>query len=236
MPLMEIEAINAGYGDIQVLFDLSLHLNEGEILSIIGANGAGKSTLLKTISGLMKPTAGTIAFDAQPIHTAPPEAIVERGLIHVPEGRRLFTLMTVRENLEMGAYTRRASGSLKESLKEVYEIFPRLKERENQLAGTLSGGEQQMVAVGRGIMARPKVMMFDEPSLGLSPVLRKDIFKTVKMVAERGVTVLLVEQDVNESLGISDRGYVMEQGQVVLEGSGQELLQNPHVKKAYLGI
>ena len=236
MSLMNIEAINASYGDIQVLFDLSLHLVEGEILSIIGANGAGKSTLLKTISGLMQPTSGSITFDGKPIHKAPPEAIVERGLIHVPEGRRLFTLMTVRENLEMGAFNPRAYGCLKESLEEVYEIFPRLKERESQLAGTLSGGEQQMVAIGRGIMAQPKVMMFDEPSLGLSPVLRKEIFQTVRMVAERGVTVLLVEQDVNESLGISDRGYVMEQGQVVLEGSGQDLLQNPHVKKAYLGI
>jgi len=236
MSLMNIEAINASYGDIQVLFDLSLHLVEGEILSIIGANGAGKSTLLKTISGLMQPTSGSITFDGKPIHKAPPEAIVERGLIHVPEGRRLFTLMTVRENLEMGAFNPRAYGRLKESLEEVYEIFPRLKERESQVAGTLSGGEQQMVAIGRGIMAQPKVMMFDEPSLGLSPVLRKEIFQTVRMVAERGVTVLLVEQDVNESLGISDRGYVMEQGQVVLEGSGQDLLQNPHVKKAYLGI
>ena len=236
MPLMNIEAINVSYGDIQVLFDLSLHLNEGEILSIIGANGAGKSTLLKTVSGLMQPSSGTITFDGAPIQAAPPEAIVGRGLAHVPEGRRLFTLMTVRENLEMGAFTPHAYEQRKESLAEVFEIFPRLKERENQLAGTLSGGEQQMVAIGRGIMAKPRVMMFDEPSLGLSPVLRKDIFKTVKMVADRGVTVILVEQDVNESLGISDRGYVMEQGQVVLEGSGKELLQNPHVKKAYLGI
>jgi branched-chain amino acid transport system ATP-binding protein len=233
---MSIDTINVSYGDIQVLFDLSLHLNEGEVLSIIGANGAGKSTLLKTISGLLQPSSGSISFAEKPIHQAAPETIVEGGLVHVPEGRRLFTLMTVRENLEMGAFTSRAYGRLKESLEEVYEIFPRLRERENQMAGTLSGGEQQMVAIGRGIMARPRVMMFDEPSLGLSPVLRKDIFKTVQMVAERGVTVLLVEQDVNESLGISDRGYVMEQGQVVLEGSGRELLHDPHVKKAYLGI
>ncbi len=236
MQLMKIDKINVSYGDIQVLFDLSLHLNDGEVLSIIGANGAGKSTLLKTISGLMHPSAGVIRFADQEIHQKPPEAIVAAGLVQVPEGRRLFTLMTVRENLEMGAFTHHAADHMQETMEEVFSIFPRLKEREKQLAGTLSGGEQQMVAIGRGIMAKPRVMMLDEPSLGLSPLLRQEIFATIKKIAETGVTIVLVEQDVIESLGISDRAYVMEQGQVVLEGTGRDLLRDPHVKKAYLGL
>ncbi|WP_020675039.1 ABC transporter ATP-binding protein [Geopsychrobacter electrodiphilus] len=236
MSLLKIERLNAGYGDIQVLFDLSLEVRQGEVLSIIGANGVGKTTLLKTISGLMKSESGSIRFKDQEIQKLPPEEIVSLGIAQIPEGRRLFTLMSVLENLEMGAYTPRARPHKDETLQEVYRIFPRLQEREAQLAGTLSGGEQQMVAIGRGIMARPEVMMFDEPSLGLSPVLREETFRVVRRIAETGVTVVLVEQDVKHSLSISDRAYVMERGQVVLEGTGAELLVNPHVRKAYLGI
>ena len=237
MSLLNIENISAGYGDIQVLFDLSLHVNEGEIVSIIGANGAGKSTLLKTISGLIKPNSGKVEFDGKPIHNCPPDEIVEQALIHVPEGRRLFSLMTVYENLEMGAYSKRAEVGFAKNLDEVHQLFPRLKEREKQLAGTLSGGEQQMVAIGRGLMAQPRVLMLDEPSLGLAPVLKKDIFVAIKKIAETyGTTIVLVEQDVVNSLAISDRAYVMEQGQIVLEGTSEELMNDPHIKTAFLGL
>lgn len=237
MSLLSIDTINVGYGEIQVLFDLSLHVNEGEVVSIIGANGAGKSTLLKTISGMLKPSSGSVTFDGAPIHTLAADEIVDRALIHVPEGRRLFSLMTVQENLEMGAYSKHASPHAKESLKAVHKLFPRLDERRKQLAGTLSGGEQQMVAIGRGIMARPKILMLDEPSLGLAPVLKKDIFVAIKKIAEDfGTTIVLVEQDVMHSLAISDRAYVMEQGQVVMEGKADELRHDPHIKTAYLGL
>ncbi|BCR04269.1 ABC transporter ATP-binding protein [Desulfuromonas versatilis] len=237
MSLLSIDNINVGYGEIQVLFDLSLHVNEGEVVSIIGANGAGKSTLLKTISGMLKPSSGAVSFDGEPIHPLPADEIVDRALIHVPEGRRLFSLMTVQENLEMGAYSKHAAPHAKESLAEVHKLFPRLDERRRQLAGTLSGGEQQMVAIGRGIMARPKILMLDEPSLGLAPVLKKDIFAAIKQIAEDfGTTIVLVEQDVMHSLAISDRAYVMEQGQVVMEGEADKLLHDPHIKKAYLGM
>ena len=236
MSLLAIKEIEVSYGDVQVIFGVSLEIHEGEIVSIIGANGAGKSTILKTISGLMNPSSGTIYFNNQAIHRAPPEEIVNRGVIHVPEGRRLFPLMTVRENLEVGAFNPEADKVKDETLKQVHALLPRLKERERQLAITLSGGEQQMVAIGRGLMARPKLLMLDEPSLGLAPLLVKDIFFTIERIAEQGTTVLLVEQDVRHSLSMSDRGYVLEHGRVVMEGSGQELLDNPHIRKAYLGI
>jgi len=236
MSLLKIDRLNVGYGDIQVLFDLSLEVHQGEVLSIIGANGVGKTTLLKTLSGLMQASSGTVRFKKREIQHLPPEEIVGLGIIQIPEGRRLFTLMSVLENLEMGAYTPRARAQKDETLQDVYRIFPRLQERESQHAGTLSGGEQQMVAIGRGIMAKPEVLMLDEPSLGLSPVLREETFRVVRKIAETGVTIVLVEQDVKHSLSISDRAYVMERGQVVLEGTGSELLDNPHVKKAYLGI
>ena len=237
MSLLNIDKINAGYGEIQVLFDISLHVKEGEIVSIIGANGAGKSTLLKTISGLIVPDSGTVTFDGKPIQGLPADEIVEQALIHVPEGRRLFSLMSVYENLEMGAYSKRAAENFDKNLEEVHKLFPRLSEREKQLAGTLSGGEQQMVAIGRGIMAQPRILMLDEPSLGLAPVLKKDIFAAIKKIAEEyGTTIVLVEQDVVNSLGISDRAYVMEQGQVVIEGTSNELMNDPHIKKAFLGL
>ena len=236
MSLLKIDRLNAGYGDIQVLFDLSIEVHQGEVLSIIGANGVGKTTFLKTLSGLMPASSGTVYFKDQEIQGLPPEKVVELGIIQIPEGRRLFSLMSVLENLEMGAYTPKARAKKEEKLREVYKIFPRLEERESQLAGTLSGGEQQMVAIGRGLMANPEVLMLDEPSMGLSPVLREETFRVVQKIAETGVTIVLVEQDVKHSLSISDRAYVMERGQVVMEGSGAELLNNQHVKKAYLGI
>lgn len=237
MSLLNIEEVCAGYGEIQVLFDLSLHVNEGEVVSIIGANGAGKSTLLKTISGLIKPSSGKIEFAGQPIHSMTADQIVDQALIHVPEGRRLFSLMTVYENLEMGAYSKHAESSFAKNLGEVHKLFPRLKERGKQLAGTLSGGEQQMVAIGRGIMAQPRILMLDEPSLGLAPVLKKDIFAAIKQIAViYGTTIVLVEQDVVNSLAISDRAYVMEQGQIALEGTCDELMADPHIKKAFLGL
>jgi branched-chain amino acid transport system ATP-binding protein len=237
MSLLNIENISAGYGEIQVLFDISLHVKEGEIVSIIGANGAGKSTLLKTISGLIKPDSGQVKFAGKPIHELPPDEIVEQALIHVPEGRRLFSQMTVYENLEMGAYSKHAEVGFDKNLHDVHALFPRLKEREKQLAGTLSGGEQQMVAIGRGIMAQPRILMLDEPSLGLAPVLKKDIFAAIKKIAETyGTTIVLVEQDVVNSLAISDRAYVMEQGQIVMEGNSEQLMADPHIKTAFLGL
>jgi branched-chain amino acid transport system ATP-binding protein len=237
MSLLSIDRINVGYGEIQVLFDLSLNVKEGEVVSIIGANGAGKSTLLKTISGMLKPSSGSVVFADEEIHLLPADEIVSRALIHVPEGRRLFSMMTVQENLEMGAFSKHAAPRIQENLSAVHKLFPRLEERRKQLAGTLSGGEQQMVAIGRGIMACPKILMLDEPSLGLAPVLKKDIFSAIGKIAEEmGTTIVLVEQDVMHSLAISNRAYVMEQGQVVLEGKADELLRDPHIKTAYLGL
>jgi branched-chain amino acid transport system ATP-binding protein len=236
MAFLEIRNIDVYYGDVQVIFDLSLRVEKGEVVSIIGGNGAGKSTLLKTISGLMHAARGEISFENVPIQKASPDEIVERGIVQIPEGRRLFTLMTVRDNLVVGGYNSRATRHLDQTLGEVYALLPRLRERESQMAMTLSGGEQQMVAIGRGLMAKPKVLMLDEPSLGLAPLLVKEVFVTVKKIAEQGTTVLLVEQDVRNSLSMSDRGYVLEHGRVVMEGAGEDLLENPHIRKAYLGI
>ncbi|MGA8281700.1 MAG: ABC transporter ATP-binding protein [Desulfobacterales bacterium] len=236
MPFLELKNIDVFYGDVQVVFGLSLKVEEGEVVSIIGSNGAGKSTLLKTISGLMAPARGEIFFEGFPTHDQPPEKIVERGIVQVPEGRRLFTLMTVKDNLIVGAYNSRADRQREKTLQEVLGLLPRLKERESQLAMTLSGGEQQMVAIGRGLMALPKLLMLDEPSLGLAPILIRNIFDTVRKIADQGTTVLLVEQDVKNSLGLSDRGYVLEHGRIAMEGKAKELLQDPHIKTAYLGI
>jgi len=236
MSFLEVKNIDVFYGDVQVVFDLSLTVKEGEVVSIIGGNGAGKSTLLRTLSGLMQAAKGEILFEGAAIEKSPPEEIVERGIIHVPEGRRLFTLMTVKDNLEVGAYNRRANGLREHTLQEVYSLLPRLQEREAQMAMTLSGGEQQMVAIGRGLMAKPKLLMLDEPSLGLAPILIKSIFETVRKIADQGTTVLLVEQDVRHSLSLSDRGYVLEHGRIAMEGPAKELLTDPHIKTAYLGI
>jgi branched-chain amino acid transport system ATP-binding protein len=236
MSLLEIKNINCYYGDVQVIYDVSMHVEEGEIISMIGANGAGKSTILRCISGLMKASSGEIHFDGEPIHNRRPEKIVDRGVIHVPEGRKLFTLMTTKENLEVGAHNPRAYPHMQESFKDVYKLLPRLQEREKQMAVTMSGGEQQMVAIGRGMMAMPRILMLDEPSLGLAPVLIHEIFETIKRIADHGTTVLLVEQDVQHSLSMSDRGYVLEHGRISQEGTGKELLENPNIREAYLGI
>ncbi|MEW6264025.1 MAG: ABC transporter ATP-binding protein [Thermodesulfobacteriota bacterium] len=236
MAWLEVRNIDVFYGDVQVIFDLSLKVEEGEVVSIIGANGAGKTTLLRTISGLMHPARGEILFAGRPIQAAPPEQIVEQGIVHVPEGRRLFTLMTVKDNLIVGAFNSRADRIKEATLAEVHQLLPRLKEREYQLAVSLSGGEQQMVAIGRGLMATPKLLMMDEPSLGLAPILVKSIFETVRQIKNKGTTVLLVEQDVKHSLSLSDRAYVLEHGRIALEGPASEVLDNPHVKTAYLGL
>jgi len=236
MPLLDVRNINVSYGDVRVLYDVSLHVNEGEVVSIIGGNGAGKSTLLRALSGLLKPSEGAISFLDRPIHALPPEKIVELGMAHVPEGRRLFSLMTVLDNLIVGAYNKNADKHKEQTLQQVYTLFPRLAERSGQRAMTLSGGEQQMVAIGRGMMAQPKLLMLDEPSLGLAPILIQEIFRNVRAIADQGVTVLLVEQDVKNSLSLSDRGYVLEHGRIAMEGRAKDLMNDPHVKTAYLGI
>jgi len=236
MSLLEVENIDVFYDDVQAVWGVSLHVNEGEVVGIIGANGAGKSTTLNTISGLIKPRTGSIVFREQNVEHLPTEKIVESGIVQIPEARRLFPFMTVQENLEIGAYNRRAQDVKSQTLSEVFDLFPVLQQRRNQLARTLSGGEQQMLAVGRGLMAKPVLLMLDEPSLGLAPMLVKAVFDAVRQINEGGTTVLLVEQDVRHSLELSHRGYVLENGRVVMEGKGDELLEDPHIRKAYLGV
>ncbi|GAB7082386.1 ABC transporter ATP-binding protein [Megalodesulfovibrio paquesii] len=236
MAQLNLENVNAAYGDVQVLFDLNITVEEGEVVSIIGGNGAGKSTMLRTVSSLLQPTSGTITFNGEAMHTLPPEEVVHHGLVHVPEGRRLFSLMSVKDNLLAGAHNKKAYAVREKTLEEVYSMFPRLKEREHQAAMTLSGGEQQMVAIGRGLMACPKLLMLDEPSLGLAPILIAEIFRTIRAIADKGLTVLLVEQDVKHSLSLSDRGYVLEHGRPVMEGAAKDLLDSPYIREAYLGI
>jgi branched-chain amino acid transport system ATP-binding protein len=234
--MLEINNINAFYGRIQVLWDVSLKVNKAEIVALIGANGAGKSTLLHTISGLMQSPSGTITFLEQRIERLTPYAITELGISHVPEGRKLFTDTSVRENLEMGAYPKPAWKIRQDTLEHVYQIFPRLKERDRQLARTLSGGEQQMLAMGRGLMSRPKLCIFDEPSNGLAPLVVLELFNIIKSLREQGITILLIEQNVRHTLEISDRAYVLENGRVAMEGDCATCLQSEHIKKAYLGL
>jgi len=234
--MLEVSNIDTFYGKTQALWDVSLTIDEAEIVTLIGANGAGKTTLLNTISGLLCPASGSVSFLGKRIDGRTAHSIVELGISHVPEGRKLFTDMTVRENLEMGAYPHRAWKQKEETLKQVYQVFPRLKERERQLARTLSGGEQQMLAMGRGLMLRPKLCMFDEPSYGLAPRLVVEVFGVIKSLREQGITVLLIEQNVRHALEIADRAYVLENGRVVLEGACDKLLQSDHVRKAYLGL
>ncbi len=236
MALLEIEEVEAAYGRIRALKGISLAAEKGEIVALIGSNGAGKTTTLRTISGLMHPSAGRIVFDGKDITNEAPDRIVERGICQSPEGRRLFTRMTVIDNLRMGAYTRRNGSAIKKDMDRVFELFPRLKERRNQIAGTLSGGEQQMCAMGRALMASPKLLMLDEPSLGLSPILVETIFNIVHEINAQGIPVLLVEQNAHKALEIANRGYVLETGSIVQTGTGKELLESEDVQKAYLGI
>ncbi|HYA03431.1 MAG TPA: ABC transporter ATP-binding protein [Syntrophobacteria bacterium] len=234
--MLKVENIDVSYGDLQVLWDVSFEVNKGEIVALVGANGAGKSTTIKTISGLLRPSSGTIRFLDQRLDQIPAHKVIEHGIAQVPEGRRLFPEMSVRENLIMGSLSSQAKVKREETMEWIFGLFPRLREREKQLAGTLSGGEQQMCAVGRGLMALPRLILFDEPSLGLAPILVADIFKIIERIKQEGVTVLIVEQNTKHSLEICDRGYVLENGRIVLTGTGQELLTNDHVKQAYLGI
>ncbi|MEW8979259.1 MAG: ABC transporter ATP-binding protein [Symbiobacterium sp.] len=233
--MLELRDVVVDYGDVRALWGASLAVEKGAIVALVGANGAGKSTTLKAISRIVPIRSGSIFFEGEPIHTLASHQVVARGVVHVPEGRRLFPKMTVKENLLVGSHVPEARRKRSEALERVFALFPKLKERENQLAGTLSGGEQQMVAIGRGLMAQPKVLMLDEPSLGLAPIIVKEVFAIVRRLRDEGITVLLVEQNTAQSLAIADRGYVMENGRITLSGTGAELLENEHVKKAYLG-
>jgi branched-chain amino acid transport system ATP-binding protein len=233
--LLEIRKLSFSYGDLRVLWDIDLEVREGEIVTVVGSNGAGKSTTLKNISRLVRPSAGTIAFYGQDLLRLEPHHVVERGIVQVPEGRRIFPEMTVLENLRMGSFLPTLRADRAKNIERAFRLFPRLEERQNQLGGTMSGGEQQMLAIARGLMANPKLMLLDEPSLGLSPLFVKNIFDIIAEINRQGTSILLVEQNVFQSLRIAHRAYVLETGRVVLTGSGQELLGNEHVKKAYLG-
>ncbi|MGD9031238.1 MAG: ABC transporter ATP-binding protein [Desulfobacteraceae bacterium] len=234
--MLEVEKLSVFYGDHQALFDISLVVKPGEMVSLLGANGAGKTTTINTISGIVRPKGGSIGFDGASIHEWQPNKIVEQGLIQIPEERMLFPEMTVFENLQMGAYLSRARQNRKESLEWVYGLFPVLKSRKSQMAGTLSGGEQQMLAVGRGLMGRPKVLMLDEPSLGLAPMLVLEVFRVIQEINQQGVDILLVEQNARQSLKISQRAYLLENGSIAMEGEASQLLETDYVRESYLGI
>ncbi|HXZ36660.1 MAG TPA: ABC transporter ATP-binding protein [Thermodesulfobacteriota bacterium] len=236
MSLLDAEKIDVYYGDVQALREVSLKAEEGKIASIVGGNGAGKTTTIRTLSGLLKPSSGAIRFLAQDVTLFPPHRRVELGMIQIPEARRLFPYMTVSGNLDMGSYTARARKEKEKVRKEIFDLFPVLQERKNQMAHTLSGGEQQMLAIGRGLMARPTLLMLDEPSLGLAPIVVRMIFQTVLRINAQGITILLVEQNVKQCLEISNQSYVLENGRVVLHGTGGEVLKNEHLRKAYLGL
>jgi len=234
--MLDVKGVDVYYGDVQVLWDVSFNVQKGEIVALIGANGSGKTTSLNTVSSILRPRKGAVTYEGQPLHTREPHDLVGLGIAHVPEARRLFPEMTVKENLLLGALTPEAKKARPEMLGKVYGIFPRLKEREKQAAGTLSGGEQQMCAIARGLMSKPRLLMLDEPSLGLSPILVSDIFRVIEEVHAAGVTVLLIEQNVFKTLAVADRAYVLENGRIVLQGTGKDLLNDEHVKKAYLGV
>ncbi|MBQ8392299.1 MAG: ABC transporter ATP-binding protein [Clostridia bacterium] len=235
MALLEVKNLDVHYGVIQAIKNISFEVNEGEIVTLIGANGAGKTTTMQSIMGLIHPSHGEIYYNGQKINGIPSHKIVKLGMTQVPEGRRIFSELTVYENLLMGAYTRNDKDGIEKDFKDIYALFPRLEERKNQIAGTLSGGEQQMLAMGRAIMSKPKLLMLDEPSMGLSPLLVDQVFEIIKHFHEIGTTILLVEQNANKSLAISDRAYVLENGKIVLTGTGKELLASEEIKKAYLG-
>ena len=235
MAMLEIKDIEVYYGMIQAIKGISFEVNEGEVIALIGANGAGKTTILHTITGLLSPKKGSVVFEGKDITKVPAHKIVSLGMAHVPEGRRVFAELTVYENLRMGAYTRKDKDEIAGTLEMVYKRFPRLKERKNQLAGTLSGGEQQMLAMGRALMSHPKIIVMDEPSMGLSPILVNEIFDIIQEVSAGGTTVLLVEQNAKKALSIADRAYVLETGKIVLDGDAKELMNDDSIKKAYLG-
>lgn len=234
--MLELDKIDVFYGEVQVLRQVSLQINTGEIVSLLGSNGAGKTTTVNSISGVLPLAAGSIEFRGEDIAATEPHVRVEKGLIQIPEGRRIFPTLSVKENLEMGSFLKHPKALRRESMDLVMTLFPILRERTDQAGGTLSGGEQQMLAIARGLMSKPKLLILDEPSLGLAPLLVEEIFNVVQHIRSEGVTILLVEQNVPQALGISDRAYVLEEGRVGLSGTGKELLQNPHIKKLYLGL
>ena len=236
MRLLELQDVEVAYGDLPALRGVSLGVEEGETLSVVGANGAGKTTMLRAISGLLRPRAGRILLEGARLDQMPSHVIVARGVVQVPEGRKIFPGLTVKENLELGSYVAAARAHRRQSLERVLGLFPRLAERQSQAAGTMSGGEQQMLAIGRALMARPRILMLDEPSLGLAPIIVQEIFRIIGEINRLGTTVLLVEQNTRQALGLSRRGYVLENGRIALEGSGAELLGNEHVRRAYLGM
>ena len=233
--LLELKRVDVRYGDVQAVWDVSFHVNDGTIVALLGANGAGKTTLLKTISGILRPNQGEILFSGKSLVKLKPQEVVDIGISHVPEGRRLFTRLSVLENLELGAYPRKFRPFFEESLGRAYQLFPILKERSHQKAGLLSGGEQQMLAIARAIMARPALLMLDEPSLGLSPLLVKTMFELIRTLNDQKVTILLVEQNIHQALKIAHDGFVLKTGKVVMSGKGNELLANPEIQKAYMG-
>lgn len=233
--MLVLQDVNVYYGAIHALKGISLEVNEGEIVTLIGSNGAGKSTSLKTISGLLRPKQGKLSFNGTDITTVPPQTIVAKGISQVPEGRRVFANMTVTENLDLGAYLRKDKAAIRKDMQYVYELFPRLNERKSQLSGTLSGGEQQMLAMGRALMSRPKLLLLDEPSMGLAPILVKQIFTIIKEINKKGTTILLVEQNAHMALSIAHRAYVLETGRIVLSGAAKDLAESEEVRKAYLG-
>lgn len=235
MAMLEVKDLEVYYGMIQAIKGISFHVDKGEVIALIGANGAGKTTTLHTVTGLLSPKSGHVIFEGKDITKVPAHKIVSMGMAHVPEGRRVFAELSVYENLKMGAYTRKDKNEIEESLKNVYKRFPRLEERKNQMAGTLSGGEQQMLAMGRALMSKPKIILMDEPSMGLSPIMVNEIFDIIRSVSEGGTTVLLVEQNAKKALSIADRAYVLETGKIALEGKAKDLLEDDSIKKAYLG-
>ena len=235
MAMLEVRDLEVNYGSINAIKKISFDVNEGEVIALIGANGAGKTTTLHTITGLLKAKSGSVMFEGQELLKTPPHKIVEMGMAHVPEGRRIFQQLTVYKNLTLGAFTRKDKGAIDETLKMVYSKFPRLEERKKQVAGTLSGGEQQMLAMGRALMSKPKIVLMDEPSMGLSPLFVSEVFKIIEEIRAGGTTVLLVEQNAKKALEIADRAYVLETGKIVLSGDAKELMNNDSVKKAYLG-
>jgi branched-chain amino acid transport system ATP-binding protein len=234
--MLEIRKLNFSYGDLQVIWDVDLEVKKGEIVTVVGANGAGKSTILRNVSRLVKPTSGSITFEGHELSRVQSHEVVEMGIVQVPEARRIFPEMTVVENLRMGSFVKATRKDRDRNMDRAFSLFPRLAERKSQLGGTMSGGEQQMLAIARGLMANPRVLLLDEPSLGLSPLLVRNIFEIIKEINRQGTTILLVEQNVYQSLRIANRAYVLETGRVVLSGAGAELLDNAHVKKAFLGI